>query len=130
MTARPVMLYDGACGFCTAVAELATARLPRRVAWEPYQTADLAAYGLSAAEAAVTVHLVEPSGRLRHGSAAFAGLLVLSGRPWSVVGRVLLAPPVAWLAEAAYVVVTRLRRRLPGVTPALARLPEDRPGHP
>ena len=125
---RPTMLYDGACGFCTRTVELALDRLPDRVTWVPYQSVDLAAYGVSEAEASRSVHLVDPSGRIEHGSAAMARVLVLSGGLWSVLGRVLLAPPVSLLAEGVCRVVTVVRGRLPGTTPALARLPEDRPG--
>ena len=125
---RPTMLYDGACGVCTRGAELAIQHLPGRVDWEPFQTADLAAYGVSEAEAGTSVHLVEPSGRISHGAAAAGRLLVLSGGGAALLGHVLLAPPVSWVAEAVYRLVTMLRYRLPGSTPALARLPEDRPG--
>jgi len=122
------MLYDGACGVCTRGVELAVGHLPDRFHWEPFQTADLAAYGLSEAEATSSVHLVEPSGRISHGAAAAGRLLVLSGGAFALLGHVLLAPPVSWVAEAVYRLVTALRYRLPGSTPALARLPEDRPG--
>ena len=125
---RPTMLYDGACGVCTGAVELAVEHLPDRVDWEPFQTADLAAYGVSEAEASTSVHLVEPSGRITHGAAAAGRVLVLSGGPAALLGHLLLAPPVSWVAEAVYRLVTRLRHRLPGATPALARLPEDRPG--
>jgi len=109
-----VMLYDGTCGFCTRVAEVARARLPHRVVWEAYQSVALGTFGVSEAEAAASVRLVEPSGRIVHGSAAFGRLLVLSGGPWSVPGRVLLAPPVALVAEAVYRVVSAVRHKLPG----------------
>ena len=126
--ARPTMLYDGACGVCTVAVELAVEHLPDRVDWEPFQTADLAAYGVSEAEASTSVHLVEPSGRITQGAAAAGRVLALSGGPAALLGHLLLAPPVSWVAEAVYRLVTRLRHRLPGTTPALARLPEDRPG--
>ena len=125
----PILLYDGACGFCTRTVELAVERLPRGpVTWQPYQSADLAAYGLSEAEVASSVHLVETSGRITHGSAAVGRVLVLSGGAAGLLGRLVLAPPFAWLAEATYRLVSAVRHRLPGTTPALARLPEDRPG--
>lgn len=124
--ARPLVLYDGTCGFCTWTTEQALAVLPDRVDWEPFQTADLAAYGVSTAEVEASLHVVEPSGRVSHGSAAMARVLVVSGAPWSYAGRLLLAPPVSWLAEGVYRVVAMVRARLPGVTPALARLPQDR----
>lgn len=124
---RPTVLYDGACGFCTRVVELAVARLPGHLTWEPYQSVDLPAYGVSEAEAARSVQLVELSGRIEHGSAAVARVLVLSGGAWALVGRVLLVPPVSLVAEAVYRLVAAGRGRLPGSTPALARLPQDRP---
>lgn len=127
---RTTVLYDGTCGFCTRGVELAVDRLPRArdTDWQPYQAVDPTTYGLSTAEAERTLHLVEASGRIWHGAGAVGRLLVLSGGALAVLGRVLLAPPVSWVAEAAYRVATRLRHRLPGSTPALARLPEDRPG--
>lgn len=127
---RTTVLYDGTCGFCTRAVELAVDRLPRSrdADWQPYQAVDPTTYGISTTEAERTVHLVEASGRIWDGAGAVGRLLVLSGGAAGVLGRVLLAPPVSWLAEAAYRVVTRVRHRLPGSTPALARLPEDRPG--
>ena len=123
----PTMLYDGACGFCTRVVELAVARLPGLVSWVPWQSVDLPAYGVSEAEAARSVHLVDPSGRIVHGSAAVARVLVLSGGRWGLLGRLLLVPPVSLVAEIVYRLVGAVRGRLPGSVPALARLPEDRP---
>ncbi len=125
---RPVVLYDGTCGFCSRTAEQALAVLPDRVDWEPSQTADLAAFGLSTAEAEASLHVVEPSGRISHGAMAVARVLIVSGAPWSYAGRLMLAPPLSWLAEGVYRLVARVRARLPGATPALARLPQDRPG--
>jgi len=121
------MLYDGACSFCTRMVELAVARLPGPVTWVPYQSVDLPAYGVSEAEAARSVQLVDPSGRIEHGSAAVARVLVLSGGRWAVLGRVLLVPPVSLVAEVVYRLVGAVQDRLPGPVPALARLPEDRP---
>jgi predicted DCC family thiol-disulfide oxidoreductase YuxK len=122
------MLYDGACGVCTRGVELAIEHLPDRIDWQPFQTADLAAYGVSEAEAGTSVHLVEASGRISHGAAAAGRLLVLSGGAWALLGHVVLAPPVSWVAEVVYRLVTALRYRIPVGTPALSRLPEDRPG--
>jgi predicted DCC family thiol-disulfide oxidoreductase YuxK len=124
---RPTLLYDGTCGFCTLVVERAVDRLPDRVTWLPWQSADLGAYGVSEAEASRSVQLVDPSGRVESGAAAVARVLVLSGGAWSLLGRLLLAPPVSYVAEAVYRVVALVRGRLPASTPALARLPEDRP---
>jgi predicted DCC family thiol-disulfide oxidoreductase YuxK len=124
-----VLLYDGGCGFCTRSVEAAIDRLPADVAYEPFQTADLAGLGVSEAEAAHAVLFVDRSGRIARGPDAAARLLVAARGGWAVLGHVLLAPPVSWLAEVVYAVVSRVRQRLPGVTPALDRPPDQRPGH-
>ena len=105
---RPTMLYDGECGFCTRTMELAAARLPDRVTWVPYQSVDLPAYGISAAEAGRSVHLVDPSGRVEHGSAAVARVLVHAGGAWALLGHLMLVPPVSLVAEVVYRLVGRL----------------------
>lgn len=125
---RPTLLYDGACSFCTSVVEAAVARLPDRVTWLPWQSVDLGAYGVSEAEAARSVQLVDPSGRVEPGAGAVGRVLLMSGGGWSLLGRLVLTPPFAYVAEAVYRVVALVRGRLPGSIPALARLPEDRPG--
>lgn len=109
---RPTLLYDGACGFCVRAVELAVERLPDRVSWLSYQTADLGAYGVSEAEAARAVQFVHPSGRVDQGAAAVARVLVASGGGWGLLGRLLLAPPLSFVAELVYRVVAALRGRL------------------
>jgi predicted DCC family thiol-disulfide oxidoreductase YuxK len=125
--ARPVLLYDGACGFCTRAVETAIARLPADVDYVPYQTADLPSLGVSEAEAEHSVTWVGRSGRIGQGSTAVARLLRGSGGGWAALGMVLLMPPVSWLAELGYRLVAGVRHHLPGVTPALQRPAEDRP---
>ncbi|MDQ1669312.1 MAG: hypothetical protein QOE40_1373 [Actinomycetota bacterium] len=125
---RPVLLYDGTCGFCTRTVETAVARLGADVDYEPFQTADLAALGVSEAEAERSVTWVSPDGRIGQGSVAMARLLRASGGLWAVLGLLLLMPPVSWVAEAAYRLVSRFRHLLPGAEPALHR-PLDRRPH-
>ncbi|MGZ4639740.1 MAG: thiol-disulfide oxidoreductase DCC family protein [Actinomycetes bacterium] len=124
---RPVLLYDGACGFCTRSVEAAIARLDVDADYEPFQTADLTSLGVSRAEAAHSVQWVAPDGRIGHGSDAAARLLVANGGAWSLLGRLLLAPPASWVAEVVYRAVARSRHLLPGVTPALYRPAGERP---
>jgi predicted DCC family thiol-disulfide oxidoreductase YuxK len=108
-----VLVYDGSCGLCTRLVALATSRLDADVDYQPYQTAELAALGVSEAEAAHSLLWVARSGRIGQGSAAVARLLVASGGLLALLGRVLLVPPVSWLAQLVYRLVAILRHHLP-----------------
>jgi predicted DCC family thiol-disulfide oxidoreductase YuxK len=110
---RPVLLYDGECGLCTRLVEAAADRLPADVDYLPFQTAPLSTYGVSAAEARHSLHWVSVEGRIGHGSEAAARLLVAAGGAWSLIGRLLLAPPVSFVAAATYWLVARSRAHLP-----------------
>jgi predicted DCC family thiol-disulfide oxidoreductase YuxK len=119
---RPVLLFDGECGFCTRVVEQAADRLSADVDYVPFQAAPLATYGVSAAEARHAVQWISPEGRIGHGSEAAARLLVASGGGWGLLGRLLLAPPFSFAAAAAYWLIARNRGHIP--------LPPRRPRHP
>lgn len=119
--ARPVVLFDGACGFCTWCV-LAEQRYVRSgVEFVPYQRADLAALGVSAAQAAESVQFVA-GGRVLAGARAVAAVLRNGRSPWPVIGELLDAPAVRPLAERGYRFVARHRGRLPGAPPAIDQL--------
>jgi predicted DCC family thiol-disulfide oxidoreductase YuxK len=111
--ARPVVLYDGECGLCTGLVERARDRLDADVDYVAFQTAPLATYGVSTAEARHSLHWAAVDGRLDHGSGAVARLLVASSGVWSLLGRLLLAPPFSFVAAGAYWLVARNRSHLP-----------------
>jgi predicted DCC family thiol-disulfide oxidoreductase YuxK len=125
---RPVLLYDGDCSFCTLCVQWVERHLPVLPQLQPWQLADLAGLGVTEAETAHSVQWVEPSGRVSSGAAAVARLLVTNGAGWAVIGRLMLVPPVSWVAEAAYRLVATFRGRIPGATPACALPPDQRPG--
>jgi predicted DCC family thiol-disulfide oxidoreductase YuxK len=108
-----VLLYDGECGFCTRLVEEAADRLAADVDYRPFQTAPLATYGVSSAEARHALHWVAPEGRIGAGSEAAARLLVAGGGAWALLGRLLLAPPFSFVAAAAYWIVARNRAHIP-----------------
>lgn len=122
--ARPVLLFDGDCGFCTRSAELLRALHVDAdvVAWQHH---DIAQHGISADDAMAAVQFVGADGRVRSGHHAIAGVLRAGGAFWRVVGRLLEAPGVSGLAAITYRVVARYRYRLPGGTPACAMKPTD-----
>jgi predicted DCC family thiol-disulfide oxidoreductase YuxK len=110
---RPVLVYDGECGFCTRVVEEATDRLGADVDYLPSQQAPLASYGISEAEARHSIQWVAPEGRIGHGAEAAARLLVASGGGWALLGRLLLAPPFSFVAAGAYWLIARNRSHIP-----------------
>lgn len=124
---RPVLVYDGECGFCTRAAGLAR-RLPVAMDVVAWQLADLTALGVTPAAAAEAVQWVERDNRSCSGHRAIAAMFGASGRPWSWLGRLMLLPGVSWLAGAVYHWVSVNRHRLPGGTPACSLPPQRRPG--
>lgn len=116
---RPTLVFDGECGFCTAMARWISRRVGRdRVHTVCWQRADLDRYGLSEREAREAVWWIDPSGR-RFRAERAVGKALEEGRGWSkLLGSIILTPPFVWLAAPGYRLVARFRGHLPGVTPA------------
>lgn len=129
MPERPVLLFDGTCGFCARCAGLAQ-KLTTDALVTPWQQADLAALGTTAQRADHELLWVAPSGRVYGGAQAVAGLLISCGLPWAVAGHVLRLPPFRWLAAGLYRVIATNRHRMPGGTPACALPPRQPPTEP
>lgn len=121
--ARPVLLFDGDCGFCSSSARFIKRRIPTTADIVPFQTADLDALGTTAARAEREVLWVNRDGRVSGGAAAVARLLRDAGGPWSLLGWVITPPPMRWAAEGVYRLIATNRHRLPGGTPACALPP-------
>ena len=119
---RPVLVFDGDCGFCTTCVGVLERIGPDAeiVAW---QLTDLAALGITEEQGAEAVQWVEPDGAVRSGHEAIAAALGSAGRFWRLAGRLLLLPGISWLTARAYRLVADNRYRLPGGTPACARPP-------
>ena len=116
---RPVFVFDGDCAFCTTCARFVERRVPTSAAVVAWQHADLDALGLTAAQCEEAVQWVGPGGRVRaSGPRAIGRLLVDAGSFWRPLGRLLLAPPVARVAEPVYRLIAANRHRLPGGTAA------------
>lgn len=108
----PLCIYDGDCGFCSRCVSWASRRSDVRFA--PFQTTDLAAYGISEDAAATAVHCVEPDGSVVRGAAAVAAVLRRCGHGWSILAAIMRLPLMRNLAEIGYGLVARNRHRLPG----------------
>lgn len=127
---RPVLLYDGDCGFCTSSARFIERRIPTSAELSTYQDADLTALGTTAERASGELLWVAADGRIQGGAQAVAALLTDAGGPWRPLGLLLRLPPFRRLAAGVYHLVTVNRHRLPGGTPACALPAADRPGGP
>ena len=117
-----LLVYDGDCGFCTwSAAWIArrwpAERPPEAVPWQRLAPEVAARAGLTRSDFERAAWWIEGASS-EEGSRAVASALAAARRPWSSVGRALLAPPLSWLAPTGYRVVARYRHRLPGGTPA------------
>lgn len=120
---RPLLIFDGDCGFCTRSVEWIRDHLRGTLAIAPWQFIEhrgpgLAAVGLRAAELERYAWWIGASGRKERGHRAIGNALLSCGGLWPLVGRLLLTPPFSWLAAAGYRLVSRYRHRMPGGTPA------------
>ncbi|HEY0537805.1 MAG TPA: DUF393 domain-containing protein [Actinoallomurus sp.] len=125
--ARPILLFDGDCGFCTTSARFIERHVPSTAEILAYQFADLEALGTTADRASREVLWVRGD-QVRGGAQAIAGLLIDAGGLWRVPGLVIRIPPFRWIAAGVYHLITVNRFRLPGGTPACALPPRERPG--
>lgn len=120
---RPVLLYDGECGFCTRSVRMLE-RLPADVRLLPSQATELAKLGIPESRARGEVLFVDAEDRTHGGAAAVAAFLKECGGVWRIGGSVLSAPVVRDIAAFAYHRISAIRDRLPGATPA-CELPQD-----
>ncbi|GAB3138196.1 thiol-disulfide oxidoreductase DCC family protein [Microbispora hainanensis] len=112
---RVLLVFDGDCAFCQACVDAGHRFLPYMPSVRTWQGVDLHAAGLTREEAETSVRLLGPDGLRAHGARAVALLLALQPcAVWRAAGRVMLTPPVSWLAEAGYRLVSRYRHLLPG----------------
>lgn len=116
---RPLMLYDGDCGFCTTSALATRSKWFRsEVTVTPFQRADLVVHNLTVDKCGESLHVVDNDGGVHVGSDAVAVVLRESRFPWPLVGRALRLPGMRWVAQRAYAAVARNRHKLPGGSPA------------
>lgn len=122
-TARPLLIFDGDCGFCTT-----SARAGQR--WlhldhvEPWQFLDLDSLAVTEAACQTAVQWVAVDGTVSAAERAVIAAMRHAGGAWGVVGRVLGLAGIRHVAGLCYRVVARFRYKMPGGTPA-CRLPRD-----
>ena len=112
-----LLVYDGHCGFCVRSARWIEARLPADARVEPWQSLRLEDLGLSQPDVEAAVWWIDGSGhgtRRTRGADAVGRSLVAAGGPWSIIGHLIVHPPLCWLARPAYALIAANRHRLPG----------------
>jgi predicted DCC family thiol-disulfide oxidoreductase YuxK len=119
--ARPLLIFDGDCAFCTSCANWVAARWHGRAQAVPWQTLDadqLAAQSLTGEQARSAVWWIDAAGERSRGHMAIAHALSAGSGLSAAAGRVLLVPPFRWIGAAIYPLIVRWRHLLPGGTPA------------
>jgi predicted DCC family thiol-disulfide oxidoreductase YuxK len=115
-----MLVFDGDCAFCTTSARWIGARLPSEAAVQPWQVLDLRALGLTPRDVQTAAYWVDRDGSTYRGHRAVGKALAAGGGAWGLVGKVLLIPPISWLAALGYELIARNRSHMPGATDACA----------
>lgn len=118
---RPLLIFDGDCGFCTTSARAGQRWLGLEHV-EPWQFLDLDAIGVTEEACMQSVQWVHADGSVVSAEHAVIASLRHAGGVWALLGRVIALPLVRQLSGVVYRLVARYRHRLPGGTPA-CRLP-------
>jgi predicted DCC family thiol-disulfide oxidoreductase YuxK len=118
MQAKPLLIFDGDCGFCTTATNFILKHTSTPLLAEPYQFIDPSAYGLTLEQVQAKVYLVL-DGKNYSGHEAFANLFkIQKNLLLRSFGYLILIPPFVWLARPGYALVAKYRQKLPGGTPA------------
>ncbi|MBI5245702.1 MAG: lipase maturation factor family protein [Elusimicrobia bacterium] len=122
---RPLLIFDGDCGFCRVWIERWRIATEGKVEYEPYQTAAARHKEVPREDYAEAVHLLERGRVSRGAEAVFRSLSYAPGFAW--LPRVYAVPGISRVTELAYRFVaarrpqfSRLSRLLYGATPAPA----------
>jgi predicted DCC family thiol-disulfide oxidoreductase YuxK len=116
------LVYDGDCGFCTTSANWIVRHWPEgegsvATPWQFLAPDVVDKSRLSQADFQRAAWWIEGD-RRQEGSLAVAAALIAAGGWLRIAGRILLLPPVSWVAPLGYRIVAKYRYRLPGGTPA------------
>ena len=117
---RPLLIFDGDCGFCTASANVMRRWIRPRCGIEPWQRVDIASFGLTPEECTTAVQFVDADRTVRSGSRAVMAMLRTAPVPWPLLGQAGDLPGVAQVADRVYRWIAAHRDRFPGSTPACA----------
>ncbi len=123
---RLMLIFDGACGFCTWAARwIKSLDRHRRVAIVPFQKPGVPEQvGLTRKQCEKAAWAVEPDGTRHRGAAAIhAALAWALGFPSLL--RLYDLPIIRPIEDALYACIAASRKRLPGVIPYCEQHPEE-----
>ena len=115
---RPLMIFDGDCGFCTASVNVIKRWIKPDCDIEPWQFTAIEQFNLVPEECSTAVQYVDAERRVHSGSRAVMRMLRDAPLPWPVIGAIGDAPGIAWIADRTYKWIAINRYKLPGSTPA------------
>ncbi len=118
---RPLLIFDGDCGFCATTARWAAkgwSETAVAIPWQALGADGLARLGLDISKVQRCAWWVDAGGELSSGHRAVARALRAARGRRRMAGTLLLAPPFNLLGAIGYQVVARHRHRLPGGSPA------------
>ena len=99
---KPILIYDGDCGFCRRWIERWRKITGENVEYAPYQEAAVRFPNISEKEFKAAVQFVEPDGKItRAAEAVFRSLATASSARWPL-WIYLHIPGIQWLAEFFY----------------------------
>jgi predicted DCC family thiol-disulfide oxidoreductase YuxK len=117
----PLLIYDGDCAFCSSCARFVERHVAVPARLVPWQFIELGPLGVTREQCVEAVRWIAPGLPPISGAPAVAALLKASTRwYWRMLGRLIDAVVIRWLADRTYRWVARNRDRMPGGTPACA----------
>lgn len=109
-----LLIFDGDCGFCTTSARWIERRLPEGVRVAPWQILDLDEFALTEHDVTTAAYWVDDAGRAHRGHLGIGRALMAAGGAWPLVGRLIVLPPISWVARPIYALIAKNRHRMPG----------------
>jgi predicted DCC family thiol-disulfide oxidoreductase YuxK len=114
-TLRPLLIYDGDCGFCTQVAHWLAARSQGRLSIEAWQVVPhlMATLGLTTADGMRQAWFIDEKGVVKGGAAAAnaAGATIWWLKPLTLLYSL---PGIRNVEDLVYRLIAENRYRLPG----------------
>ena len=122
MQVKPLLIFDGDCGFCTTTANYIAKRSNNSIEIKPWQYVDFTNLPVTSAQCADQVYFLI-DGVPYGGHEAFAMILKSQRNVLlKAFGSILMLKALRFITKPAYRLTAKYRHKLPGGTPA-CRLP-------